>query len=130
MDFMSSSGITLVSTLGGIYLLMLLLRFLLQIARADFYNPMSQAIVRFTDPLVRPLRRVVPGYRGIDFSTLIAALLVQLGAIYGLIALYGASPPSLGALVAWAFVGNLLFRHQYLLLRDNRLDNHVICHDV
>ena len=109
MDFMSSSGITLVSTLGGIYLLMLLLRFLLQIARADFYNPMSQAIVRFTDPLVRPLRRVVPGYRGIDFSTLIAALLVQLGAIYGLIALYGASPPSLGALVAWAFVGNLLF---------------------
>ena len=109
MDFMSSSGITLVSTLGGIYLLMLLLRFLLQIARADFYNPMSQAIVRFTDPLVRPLRRVIPGYRGIDFSTLIASLFVQLGAIYGLIALYGASPPSLGALVAWAFVGNLLF---------------------
>ena len=109
MDFMSSSGITLVSTLGGIYLLMLLLRFLLQIAHADFYNPMSQAIVLFTDPLVRPLRRVIPGYRGIDFSTLIASLFVQLGAIYGLIALYGASPPSLGALVAWAFVGNLLF---------------------
>ncbi|MDP5002831.1 MAG: YggT family protein, partial [OM182 bacterium] len=61
MDFMSSSGITLVSTLGGIYLLMLLLRFLLQIARADFYNPMSQAIVRFTDPVVRPLRALIPG---------------------------------------------------------------------
>ena len=109
MDFVSSSGITLVSTLGGIYLLMLLLRFLLQIARADFYNPMSQAIVRFTDPVVRPLRRVIPGYRGIDFATLTAALLIQGGAIYGLITLYGANIPPISSLVTWAFVGNLLF---------------------
>ena len=109
MDFMSSSGITLVSTLGGIYLLMLLLRFLLQIARADFYNPMSQAIVRFTDPVVRPLRALIPGYRGIDFATLVAALLVQVAAIYGLIALYGATSPPLSSIITWAFVGNLLF---------------------
>ena len=106
---MSSSGITLVSTLGGIYLLMLLLRFLLQIARADFYNPMSQAIVRFTDPVVRPLRALIPGYRGIDFATLVAALLVQVAAIYGLIALYGATSPPLSSIITWAFVGNLLF---------------------
>jgi YggT family protein len=109
MDFMSSSGITVVSTLGGIYLLMLLLRFLLQIARADFYNPLSQAIVRFTDPVVRPLRALIPGYRGIDFATLVAALLVQVAAIYGLIALYGATSPPLSSLITWAFVGNLLF---------------------
>ncbi len=109
MDFMSSSGITLVSTLGGIYLLMLLLRFLLQIARADFYNPMSQAIVRFTDPVVWPLRALIPGYRGIDFATLVAALLVQVAAIYGLIALYGATSPPLSSIITWAFVGNLLF---------------------
>ena len=109
MDFMSSSGITLVSTLGGIYLLMLLLRFLLQIARADFYNPMSQAIVRFTDPVVRPLRALIPGYHGIDFATLVAALLVQVAAIYGLIALYGATSPPLSSIITWAFVGNLLF---------------------
>ena len=109
MDFMSSSGITVVSTLGGIYLLMLLLRFLLQIARADFYNPLSQAIVRFTDPVVRPLRALIPGYRGIDFATLVAALLVQVAAIYGLITLYGATSPPLSSLITWAFVGNLLF---------------------
>ena len=109
MDFMSSSGITVVSTLGGIYLLMLLLRFLLQIARADFYNPLSQAIVRFTDPVVRPLRALIPGYRGIDFASLVAALLVQVAAIYGLIALYGANSPPLSSLITWAFVGNLLF---------------------
>jgi YggT family protein len=109
MDFMSSSGITLVSTLGGIYLLMLLLRFLLQIARADFYNPMSQAIVRFTDPVVRPLRALIPGYRGIDFATLVAALLVQVAAIYGLIALYGATSPPLSSIITWAFVCNMLF---------------------
>ena len=109
MDFVSSSGITVVSTLGGIYLLMLLLRFLLQIARADFYNPLSQAIVRFTDPVVRPLRALIPGYRGIDFATLVAALLVQVAAIYGLITLYGANSPPLSSIVTWAFVGNLLF---------------------
>ena len=109
MHSMSSSGITLVSTLGDIYLLLLLLWFLLQIARADFYNPMSQAIVRFTDPVVRPLRALIPGYRGIDFATLVAALLVQVAAIYGLIALYGATSPPLSSIITWAFVGNLLF---------------------
>ena len=79
MNFIGNTGITLVSTFGGIYLLMMLLRFLLQTARADFYNPVSQSIVRFTDPLVKPLRMIIPGYRGIDFATLFAALLEARG---------------------------------------------------
>ncbi len=106
---MGSSVITLISTVGGIYLLMMLLRFLLQVARADFYNPVTQSIVRITDPVVRPLRRVIPGYRGIDFATLIAALIVQLIVIYALISVIGYNLPPFGTLVAWAFIGNLLF---------------------
>jgi YggT family protein len=109
MGFLGSSGITLVNTVGGIYLLMLLLRFLLQIARADFYNPVSQSIVRLTDPVVRPLRRVIPGYRGIDFATLFAALAVQAAIIVALIAMSGYNPQPIGKIVSWAFVGNLLF---------------------
>lgn len=109
MNFIGNTGITLVSTFGGIYLLMMLLRFLLQTARADFYNPVSQSIVRFTDPLVRPLRMIIPGYRGIDFAALVAALLVQCCAIVALISLYGATLPNLGTIIAWGVVGNLLF---------------------
>ncbi len=54
-----------------------LARFLLQAARADFYNPLSQAIVRLTDPILKPLRRVLPGYRSLDFAAILVALLVQ-----------------------------------------------------
>ncbi len=109
MNFVGSTGITLVSTFGGIYLLMMLLRFLLQIARADFYNPVSQSIVRITDPLVKPLRLFIPGYRGIDFAALIAALLVQCLAIAALSFLYASALPPLSNIIAWAVIGNLLF---------------------
>ena len=69
--------VLIINTLGAIYLLAVLLRFLLQAARADFYNPLTQAIVKLTSPLVNPLRRVIPGYRGIDFATLLLALLLN-----------------------------------------------------
>ncbi|MCG8414885.1 MAG: YggT family protein [Pseudomonadales bacterium] len=87
----------------------ILLRFLLQIARADFYNPVSQAVVRITDPLVRVFRSFIPGYKGIDFSSLILALVVQGVAICILILLYGGSIPSAGFVVTWAFVGVIYF---------------------
>lgn len=60
----------LVHTLFDIYLLILLLRFVLQYLRVDYYNPFTQFIVKATSPLVVPLRRVIPGFWGIDFATL------------------------------------------------------------
>ena len=47
-------------------------------ARADFYNPISQALVRITNPLVKPLRRFIPGFFGIDMASLVLAVLVKL----------------------------------------------------
>jgi len=99
----------LVSTLGGLYLLAILLRFLLQVARADFYNPLSQAVVRITDPLVRVFRTFIPGYRGLDFSSLILALVVEGLLIVLLISLYGFQMPSIGSIVTWSLAGVLLF---------------------
>jgi YggT family protein len=99
----------LVSTLGGLYLLAILLRFLLQIARADFYNPLSQAVVRITDPLVRVFRTFIPGYRGLDFSSLILALVVEGLLIFLLISLYGYQMPGIGSIVTWSLAGVLLF---------------------
>ena len=109
MEVMGSSAALIFNTLTGIYLLAILLRFLLQVARADFYNPMSQAVFRITDPMVRIFRSFIPGYKGIDFSSLILALVVEAMAICVLIILYGGSIPSVGFIVTWAFVGVLHF---------------------
>ena len=109
MGVFGSSSALVVNAVGGIYLLALLLRFLLQIARADFYNPVSQAVVRLTDPLVRIFRSFVPGYRGIDFSSLILAVVVEALAICIMILLYGGSIPSFGFIITWAVVGTLYF---------------------
>jgi YggT family protein len=57
-------------------LMLLVLRVWLQIVRADFYNPLSQFIVKVTNPLVIPLRRVIPGFGGVDVSTLLLAFAV------------------------------------------------------
>jgi YggT family protein len=109
MDVLGSSAALIFNTLAGIYLLAILLRFLLQVARADFYNPMSQAVFKITDPMVRMFRSFIPGYKGIDFSSLILALAVEAIAICCLILLYGGSVPSAAFVITWAFVGVLHF---------------------
>lgn len=64
-------------------------RFLLQACRVDFYNPLSQGLVKATDPLLRPVRMVLPGYRNLDFAAFLAAVLAQVLLIMSLSALQG-----------------------------------------
>ena len=109
MGVLGSTADLLFNTLGGLYLLAILLRFLLQIARADFYNPVSQAVVKITDPLVRIFRTIIPGYKGVDFSCLVLALVIEAIAICTLIYLYGGNIPSVGFIITWSFVGILYF---------------------
>lgn len=73
-SYVGNAGTFLISTLFGLYILLVMLRFLLQLVRADFYNPISQFVVKATDPPLRPLRRHVPGLAGIDLSTLVLML--------------------------------------------------------
>ena len=75
MSQLSQALILIVQTLGSLYLLIVLLRFILQLVRADFYNPLSQFIVRATHPLLRPLRRVIPSIGGLDLSSLLLAII-------------------------------------------------------
>ncbi len=107
MGAMGNVGVLLVNTLGGLYLLAVMLRFLLQVARADFYNPFTQAIVKVTDPAVRFFRRLIPGYRGLDFASLVLALLVQCIATALLISLSGFGIPGAGLVVSWSVIGLL-----------------------
>lgn len=78
IDAFGKIAALLINTIGGVFLLAVMLRFLLQVARADFYNPISQALVRATNPLVKPLRRLIPGFLGIDIASLVLAVLVKL----------------------------------------------------
>ncbi len=88
----------LVNTLFYLFILALMLRFLLQLVRADFYNPFSQALVKITNPILVPLRRLIPGYRGWDFAALVAMYLLQVIAlvlVYTLIKGVSLSPATL-----------------------------------
>lgn len=109
MNALGNVGILLVSTLGTLYMLAILLRFLLQLSRADFYNPITQMIVRFTDPGVLVLRRFIPGFRGIDFATLAFAFLVECALICVLFILAGFALPGFSLIISWAFAGILNF---------------------
>ncbi len=93
----SDIGLMLINAIVGLYLLIVLLRFLFQLVHADFYNPISQFIVKATTPLLRPLRKVIPGYKGIDFASLVLALLVQFVGAFLVLAIlgYGFNPINL-----------------------------------
>lgn len=69
--------ITILLIASTFYLTIVLLRFLLQLARADFYNPISQFVVKATNPPLRPLRRFIPGWGGIDGAALVLAVAIQ-----------------------------------------------------
>ncbi len=94
----------LLQTAFSLLLLLLLLRLLLQLARADYYNPLSQFLVRATNPLIAPLRRVVPAMRRIDGATLALLLLVQAASIASLLLLAGRAPPNPLLLLLWSAV--------------------------
>jgi YggT family protein len=75
---LTTAAIYVLQTVGSLYLLIILLRFVLQLVRADFYNPLSQFAVKATQPLLKPLRRIIPSLFGLDMSSLVLAIIVQL----------------------------------------------------
>jgi len=86
---MQNSLIFLVKTISDLYLLTFLLRIVLQWVRVDFYNPISQFVLRATEPLVSPLRRVLPRSRRMDIAALIILLLLECIATWLLLSLAG-----------------------------------------
>ncbi len=74
--YLLSPLMLIINTLFDLYVLLVLLRFLLQMFRADFYNPVSQFVVRVTTPPLRPLRRVIPSIGGQDTASIVLCLVV------------------------------------------------------
>jgi YggT family protein len=109
----------LVQTFLSLYTVAMLLRFVLQLVRADFYNPISQFLVKVTNPLVIPLRKVIPGIGGLDLASLLLAMLLQMAGIVILLLLYGLGLPNIFVLLIWsalALVGLLVNIYFFALL--------------
>ncbi len=96
---MQSPFYFLINTLFNLYLMVILLRFFLQLFRADFYNPLSQFVVRATNPVLKPLRKVIPGLGGIDVSSLVFAFIVSLFKFFLLFAITSGAVPAFLILV-------------------------------
>lgn len=105
MNGLSTAAVYVIQTLGSFYLLIVLLRFVLQLVRADFYNPLSQFIVRATSPLLMPLRRIIPGFGGFDLASLVLAILVQLALMMVTLAILGFGFGNLLQLLVWSLIG-------------------------
>lgn len=99
---------------------MLLLRLIFQIMRADFYNPLSQAIVKITNPPLLPLRKIIPGLWGIDLASVLLIIVLQTVEIWLLLLVRGHTVSvvplviiSLGYVVKsviWIFLGAIFIR--------------------
>lgn len=98
-------AIYILQTILSLYLLAVLLRFLLQVVKADFYNPISQFLVRVTNPPLKPLRKIIPGIGGLDIAALVLALIIQMTAIVLSLVIFGMSPPNIFLLLVWSLLG-------------------------
>ena len=99
-SFLADATTLIVQVLFGLYILAVLLRFLFQLVRADFYNPISQFLVVLTNPLLKPLRRVIPGLFGVDLASLVLLFALQMLEMYVLTWLNNMTPGLLSLTVA------------------------------
>ncbi|WP_460120024.1 YggT family protein [Pseudomonas sp. S2_C03] len=102
---LNTAAVYVLQTLGSLYLLIVLLRFVLQLVRANFYNPLCQFVVKATQPLLKPLRRIIPSLFGLDMSSLVLAILVQMALMaLTLLLTYGTTGNPLQLLI-WSLIG-------------------------
>ncbi len=105
MSGLTESLIYIIQTLGQLYLLIVVLRFVLQLVRADFYNPLCQFTVKVTQPLLAPMRRMIPSVAGIDLAGLVLAVLLQLILIGSILAIAGFPVVQLlPQILAWSLI--------------------------
>lgn len=94
----------LVDTLATLYIAVILLRLLLQLTRGDFRNPIGRAIVQVTNPVVLPLRRVLPPAGKVDTACVVAVVLCTVLKLWVLSLLFSPAVPGVALLVRWTFV--------------------------
>ena len=95
----------LVETAASLYLILVVVRGMLQAARADFYNPISQFVARLTNPPLQALHRIIPIRSRVDPAMLVLALAVQAIAIVTTLLLAGFALPGPVTILVWSLIG-------------------------
>lgn len=118
-NYFAQAAIYLIEIVFGLYILAVLLRYLLARVHADFYNPLSQFLVKITNPPLKPLRRFIPGYLGIDWPSIILLLFIQ-GLEIIMIALVSNShipaPAGLFVLTIANLLQTLIYIHMFIII--------------
>jgi len=119
-QYFAASAIFLIQTVFGLYILAVMLRLMLQWVRADFYNPVSQFIVKITNPPLKILRRVIPGWGGIDLASVLLLIALQMAELFliymalgqtaGVSGLFVVAISELLSLVINVFIGAILIQ--------------------
>jgi len=112
--YVNNAGLFLIDTLFGLYILVVLLRFLLQQLRADFHNPVSQFVITVTNPPLRVLRRFIPGVSGIDLSSVFLMLALSMIKSWLIFSMVG-QPTTFQGLLVYA-AGELLQLTVYVFI--------------
>jgi len=86
---MSNPLYFIISTILSVACALFAMRFILQAARADFYNPISQGILKFTEPVLSPIRTLIPSYQNLDFAAFIFTWLLKILTVAALFYLGG-----------------------------------------
>nr|VFJ73163.1 MAG: YggT family protein [Candidatus Kentron sp. FW] len=97
--YIGNAGTFLIQTLLGLYIMAVMLRFLFQLVKADFYNPISQFVVKVTDPPLRYLRRFIPGLWGLDLASVVLLLILQSMEIWIISAILGGGANPIGVII-------------------------------
>jgi YggT family protein len=115
--YFAPAAVFVLDTALGLLIGAVMLRLLLQWVRADFYNPLSQAIVKLTNPLLRPLRRYIPALGRIDTASLVLMLVLQLINLWLAIAISGGAGAVGGLLVMSlaALLSKLLYLYTFAI---------------
>lgn len=106
VDASSQIGLLLVNAIAGFFIFVVLLRFLLQAVRADFYNPISQFIVKASNPMLVPARKLIPGFGGYDLAAIAVLLVLELVAMTLSLLIMGWPLPIVNMML-WAVLGTI-----------------------
>lgn len=118
MNYLANAGVILVEVVFGLLILLFVVRVLLQLVRANFYNPVCQFFYKATNPVLMPLRKVLRPVRNFDVSGTLLAYLLECAKVLLLLALAGRAPGVIGIFVLGLaeLIGFVLMLYFWLIL--------------
>ena len=114
-QFSMTALLSLISIFLGIYIIIVIMRLFLQTVGASYHNPIIQAIIKLTDPPLKPLRRFIPGFKGVDVAALVLLFVLELIKVLVIVGFKLQTVPDVGGWTLWAVsymlddIGDVLF---------------------